>query len=61
MPDSTGVNIHVRTDAINAAFTLSRHGLDARPLLYGMILFARTLSPDPQLVRVKLRANASCT
>jgi hypothetical protein len=54
-----GVNIHVRTDAINAAFTLSRHGLDARPLLYGMILFARTLSPDPQLVRVKLRANGS--
>ncbi len=54
-----GVNIHVRTDAINAAFTLGRRGLAARPLLYGMILFARTLSPDPQLVRVKLRANAS--
>ena len=54
-----GVNIHVRTDAINAAFTLSRHGLVARPLLYGMILFARTLNADPELVRVKLRANAS--
>ncbi len=50
-----GVNIHVRTDAINAAFTLSHDGLGARPLLYGMILFARTLSADPQLARVKLR------
>jgi Glycosyl hydrolase family 79 C-terminal beta domain len=49
-----GVNIHVRTDAINAAFTLNRHGLGARPLLYGMILFARTLSSDPRLVHATL-------
>ena len=54
-----GVNIHVRTDAINAAFTLNREGLGARPLLYGMILFARALSSNPQLARVKLRANPS--
>jgi hypothetical protein len=54
-----GVNIHVRTDAINAAFTLSRQGLGARPLLYGMILFARTLSSHPQLVHAKLHANPS--
>jgi Glycosyl hydrolase family 79 C-terminal beta domain len=54
-----GVNIHVRTDAINAAFTLSDDGLGARPELYGMILFARTLSADPRLVRVRLRDNAS--
>ena len=54
-----GVNIHVRTDAINAAFTLNREGLGARPLLYGMILFARTLSANPELVRAKVHANPS--
>jgi Glycosyl hydrolase family 79 C-terminal beta domain len=50
-----GVNIHVRTDAINAAFTIGGHGLGARPLLYGMILFSRTLSSDPRLVQSTLR------
>jgi hypothetical protein len=50
-----GVNVHVRTNAINAAFTLGRQGLGARPLLYGMILFARALSSAPRLVAVQLR------
>ena len=31
-----GVNVHVRTDAINAAFAFKRSGLVARPLLYGL-------------------------
>ena len=30
-------------------------GLQARPLLYGLILFARTLGPDAQLVTVRSR------
>jgi hypothetical protein len=51
-----GVNVHVRADAINAAFALGRTGLTARPLLYGMILFARTLGPDAQLVHVRMDA-----
>ncbi len=51
-----GVNVHVRTNAINAAFTLGAQGLGARPLLYGLILFARTLSSSPRLVRVHLYA-----
>ncbi len=54
-----GVNVHVRTSAINGAFTLSGQGLGARPLLYGLILFARTLGPGAQLVRVHVRASHS--
>jgi hypothetical protein len=52
-----GVNIHVRPDLVNGAFGLARHGLAARPLLYGLILFARMLGPDAQLVGVHADAN----
>jgi hypothetical protein len=45
-----GVNLHVRAVAINAPFALGSAGLQARPLLYGLILFARTLGPEAQLV-----------
>ncbi|HWF36588.1 MAG TPA: glycosyl hydrolase family 79 C-terminal domain-containing protein [Solirubrobacteraceae bacterium] len=54
-----GVNVHVRAFAINAAFSLTRRGLVARPLLYGLTLFTRTLGADPHLVRVDLRAKRS--
>jgi hypothetical protein len=30
-----------------------------RPLLYGLILFARTLCPEAQLIHVRVRADAS--
>ena len=50
-----GVNLHVRSDAVNAAFALGPAGLQARPLLYGLILFARTLGPDGRLVTVRSR------
>jgi hypothetical protein len=49
-----GINIHVREDAVNQAFALRRFGLQAQPLLYGMLLFDRTMGPDAQLVRVHL-------
>ena len=48
-----GVNLHVRAAAINAPFALSPAGLQARPLLYGLILFARTLGPHAQLVTLR--------
>ena len=48
-----GVNLHVRADAINAPFALGSAGLQARPLLYGLILFARTLGPQAQLVTLR--------
>jgi hypothetical protein len=50
-----GVNVHVRENAINAAFAMTRSGLEARPLLYGLILFARTLGPDPELVHLQVQ------
>jgi hypothetical protein len=41
----SGVNVHVRTDAVNAAFKLSHRGLTVRPLLYGLIAFRRMFGP----------------
>ena len=51
-----GINVHVRANTINAAFALSRNGFVARPLLYGLILFTRTLGPGAQLVPVSVHA-----
>ncbi len=53
------VNIHVRPRTINLAFALTSRGLTAHPLLYGLILFSRTLGIDPQLLPLRLRARAS--
>jgi hypothetical protein len=47
-----GVNLHVRAYAINAPFSLTRLGLTPRPLLYGLLMFERTLGADARLVRV---------
>lgn len=52
-----GINVHVREDAINQAFAVRGFGLLARPLLYGMLLFDRTLGPEAQLVRVHVSAH----
>ena len=46
------VNVHVRPGTNNEAFSLSSEGLSANPLLYGLILFARSLGPDANLVPV---------
>lgn len=54
-----GVNLHVREFAINAPFTFTSGGLFARPLLYGMIMFARTLGPDGHLLRMRLDARSA--
>ena len=53
-----GVNVHLRAYAVNAAFGLNRYGMVAHPLLYGLILFTRTLGPDARLVAVGLHAHA---
>ncbi|MEO8966967.1 MAG: glycosyl hydrolase family 79 C-terminal domain-containing protein [Solirubrobacteraceae bacterium] len=52
----SGVNVHVRAAAINAAYSLGRSGLYAHPLLYGMVMFNRMLGPDSKLVSLRLRA-----
>jgi hypothetical protein len=51
---ANGVNVHVRAYTVNAAFGVTRRGLVARPLLYGLILFTRALGPDGRLVPVRL-------
>jgi hypothetical protein len=54
-----GVHVHVRPHTINAAFALAPDGLTPRPLLYGLILFAKTLGPDPRLVQLRLHTGRS--
>ncbi len=54
-----GVNLHVRADTINAPFALGAAGLTARPLLYGLIGFVRTLGSNPRLVAAHLVAPRS--
>jgi hypothetical protein len=53
-----GVNLHVRANTINAPFALTSAGLTPRPLLYGMILFARALGPQARLVASRVNAPA---
>jgi hypothetical protein len=54
-----GVNLHLRTNAINAPFMLGPRGLSIRPLLYGLLMFARTLGPGARLVPVASSAPRS--
>jgi hypothetical protein len=54
-----GVNVHIRADTINSPLVVAARGLTARPLLYGLALFARTLGPHAELVALKLRAARS--
>ena len=49
------VNVHVRPFTVNAAFVPTATGIVPRPLLYGLILFTRTLGPHPQLVDARVR------
>jgi hypothetical protein len=54
-----GANLHVREDTVNGPFTIDRSGLHPRPLLYGLLMFTRTLGPQAQLVRLHLAAARS--
>jgi hypothetical protein len=49
-----GVNsadVHVRTEVVNGAYSfMNRGGLIARPLLYGLVAFARTLGSYPEIL-----------
>jgi hypothetical protein len=51
-----GANLHVRATSINAPFRITTRGLEPRPLLYGLMLFNRTLGPQARLVRLHLSA-----
>lgn len=52
-------SVHVRADAINMAFSLTAHGLVPHPLLYGMILFARTVGRGAVLMPSRLTLSAA--
>lgn len=49
-----GVNLHARVTTINGPFFYAAGGLESRPLLYGMILFSRTLGPNAKFVPAAL-------
>jgi hypothetical protein len=55
----SAVNIHVRPRTINLAFAMTRHGLVAHPLLYGMLMFVRMLGPGARLVPLHVAAPRS--
>ena len=54
-----GANVHIRENTINGPFALSAGGLNARPLLYGLLLFTRTLGPSSRLVPLRVHAAPS--
>ena len=56
---AVGANLHERENAINDPFAFDANGLVAHPLLYGMILYARTMGPDAHLVPVSVHTTAS--
>jgi hypothetical protein len=49
-------DVHVREHTVNAAFVVTPQGLEARPLLYGLILFVHTLGPGAELVPTRVHA-----
>ena len=55
----SAVNLHARVFAINSPFRFSEHGIIAHPLMYGLILFARTLGQHSRLVSATLNSPAS--
>jgi Glycosyl hydrolase family 79 C-terminal beta domain len=55
---AASADLHVRAFSVNSPFRFHRHGVFARPLLYGLILFTRMLGRDSHLVRVRLRGLA---
>jgi hypothetical protein len=51
---AVAVNLHARVFALNSPFRFTERGLRAHALLYGLILFARTLGRDSRLVPSQL-------
>jgi hypothetical protein len=48
------IDLHARQSTVNAPFQFTAGGLAARPLLYGLIMFVRALSPHAQLLPAQL-------
>jgi hypothetical protein len=56
---ANGVNLHVRVNTINAPFAFTDRGLFARPLLYGLVMFSRSLAGATGLLASHLQAPGS--
>jgi hypothetical protein len=56
-----GVHLHARVESINRPFSFDSHGLQTRPVLYGLMLFTRMLKGGvhARLVPVTLRSGRS--
>ena len=55
----SGVNLHARVTSINRPFSFDDQGLQTRPLLYGLMLFARMMGAgNDRLVPVQLRTGS---
>ena len=53
-----GVNVHVRQGAANGAFAIAGRRLIARPLLYGLSLFARAVGRRGELAALRVEGSA---
>ena len=52
------IDLHAREYAINDPFTFTSSGVQAHPLMYGLILFTRALSAHAHLLRSQLHVGA---
>jgi hypothetical protein len=52
--DVASVNWHIRAGTTNAPVVFGGHGMNARPELYGLALFARMMGPGAQLLGAQL-------
>ena len=55
---AVGANLHERETAINDPFAFDATGLVVHPLLYGLILYARTMGANAHLVTARLHTTA---
>ncbi len=55
---AVGANLHERENAINDPFAFDSNGLVVHPLLYGLIMYARTMGPHAHLVSVRIHTTA---
>ncbi len=57
--DVRAIHLHERETIVNDPFTFDPTGMQARPLLYGLMLFTRTLGPHARLVPLRLKSGAA--
>ncbi len=55
---AVGANLHERETAINDPFAFGATGLVVHPLLYGLIMYARTMGPHAHLVSIRMHTTA---